>query len=158
MRTIGVAAIKEQQVDVDRYSSRVGFGNDVTEDMWKYIFTYIPKENMSETERGISIMLFNCWTAHEIWDIEEAELEKTMHQSYLPKNYDSFSKNTTPTSNIVRHRKSSAVNLSLVPEAIFGMKIPQKWGLDTVRSGLLNMSDQEKMEGQIFWRTCFGEN
>ena len=31
-RTIVVTAIKEQQVDVDRHSSRVWFGDDVAED------------------------------------------------------------------------------------------------------------------------------
>ena len=29
-----------------------------------------------KTERGISIMVFICWTAQEIWDMEEYELEK----------------------------------------------------------------------------------
>ena len=32
--------------------------------------------NMAKTERGILIMVFIRWTAQEIWDMEEAELEK----------------------------------------------------------------------------------
>ena len=35
VRTIVVTAIKEQQVDVYRQSSRVWFGDDVVEDIWK---------------------------------------------------------------------------------------------------------------------------
>ena len=35
VRTIMVTTIKEQQVDVDRHSSRVWFGEDVAEDILK---------------------------------------------------------------------------------------------------------------------------
>ena len=56
--TIGVTAIKEQQVDVDRKSIWVWFGDDVAEDIWKLRFTYGPMENMERTEQGISIMVF----------------------------------------------------------------------------------------------------
>ena len=46
VRTIVVTAIKEQQVDVDRQSRQVWFGNDVAEDIWKCRFTYGLMENM----------------------------------------------------------------------------------------------------------------
>ena len=76
VRTIVVTAIKEQQVDVDRQSSQVWFGDNVAEDIWKCRFTYGPMANMAKTERGISIMVFVRWTAQEIWEMEEAELEQ----------------------------------------------------------------------------------
>ena len=40
VRTIVVTSIKEQQVEVDRQSSQVWFGDDVAEDIWKCRFTY----------------------------------------------------------------------------------------------------------------------
>ena len=76
VRTIVVTSIKEQQVEVDRQSIRVCLGNNVSKEIYKCRFTYRPMANMAKTERGISIMLFICWTAHKIWDMEEAELEK----------------------------------------------------------------------------------
>ena len=74
VRNIVVTAIKEKQVDVDRQSIRVWFGENVAEDIWKFIFTYRQMENMAKTEHGIYIMVFIRWTAQEIWDIEEADL------------------------------------------------------------------------------------
>ena len=74
VRTIVVTAIKEQQVDVDRQSSRVWFGDDVAKEIYKCRFTYGLMANMAKTERGILIMVFIYWTAQEIWDMEEAEL------------------------------------------------------------------------------------
>ena len=71
-----VTAIKEQQVDVDRQSIWVWFGNDVAEDIWKFRFTYEPMANMEKSEQGISIIVFIRWTAQEIWDMEEVEQEK----------------------------------------------------------------------------------
>ena len=53
VRTIVVTAIREQQVDVDRQSIRVWFGDDVAEDIWKCRFTYGPMANMAKIERGI---------------------------------------------------------------------------------------------------------
>ena len=32
--------------------------------------------NIAKTERGISIMFFICWNTQEIWETEEAGLEK----------------------------------------------------------------------------------
>ena len=71
-----VTTIKKQKVDVDRQLSRVWFGNDVAEGIWKFRFTYGLIVNMAKTERGISIIVFICWTPQEIWDMEEAELVK----------------------------------------------------------------------------------
>ena len=71
-----VTKIKEQPIDVDKQSSQVWFGDDVAEDIWKYIFTYGPMENMGKTERGVLIMVFIRWTAQEIWDMKEDELER----------------------------------------------------------------------------------
>ena len=72
--TILVATIKDQQVGVERKSSRVWFGENVAEDIWKNRFTYGPIANMSKTEQGISIMVFIRWNAQEIWEMEEAGL------------------------------------------------------------------------------------
>ena len=74
-----VTAIKEQQVDIDRQSSRVWFGHDVAEDIWKCRFTYGPMAKMAsmeKTERVILIMVFIRWTSQEIWEMEEVELER----------------------------------------------------------------------------------
>ena len=62
VRTIVFTALKEQKVDPDRQSSRLWFGDDVAEDIWKCRFTYGPMENMAKTERGISIIIFIRWT------------------------------------------------------------------------------------------------
>ena len=63
VRTIVVAAIKEQKVDVDRHSSQVWFGDYVAEDICKCRFTYGIMVNMAKSERGISIIFFIHWTA-----------------------------------------------------------------------------------------------
>ena len=55
VHTIVVTAIKEQQADVYRQSSRVWFGNNVVEDIYKCRFSYGPMVNMAKTEQGISI-------------------------------------------------------------------------------------------------------
>ena len=81
---------------------------------------------------------------------------KTAHQSYHARNSEKVSEKTTPTSNVIRHSKSSAIDLFLVPEDIFGTKAPHKRSVDAVRAGLLNMSDQEENVGEdclehVFW-------
>ena len=48
VHTIVVTATKEQQVDNDIQSSRVWFGDDVAEDIWKCRFTYGPMVNMEK--------------------------------------------------------------------------------------------------------------
>ena len=60
-----VAAIKEQKVYVDRHSSRVWFGDNVAKDIWKYIFTYGPMENMTKKRAG-----HICYGAHLLDCIE----------------------------------------------------------------------------------------
>ena len=72
---------------------------------------------MAKTERGISIMVFIRLTSQEIWDMEEAELEKQRINHITPEIPDFFRK-TTPISNFIQHRRSSSVNLFLVPEII----------------------------------------
>ena len=47
LQTIVVTEIKEQQIDINRQSSRVRFGNDVAEDIWKCRFTYKPMSNVA---------------------------------------------------------------------------------------------------------------
>ena len=42
VRTIVVTTIKEQQVDVDRQSRQVWFGDNVVENIWKRRLTYVP--------------------------------------------------------------------------------------------------------------------
>ena len=113
-----VTAIKEQQVDVDKQSIRVWFGDNVAEDIWKCRFTYGLMANMEKTERGISIMVFIRWTAQEIWEMEEAALEKHRINYIIPKILKSFREKKSPTSNVIRHSKSSTANLFLVPEDI----------------------------------------
>ena len=43
---------REKKVDVDRQSSRMWFGNDFAEDIWKYRFSYGSMENMAKTEQA----------------------------------------------------------------------------------------------------------
>ena len=63
-------------------------------------------------------MVFIRWTAQEIWDMEYAELEKQRINHITQEILKSLIK-TTPASNVVRHFKSSAVDLFLVPKNIF---------------------------------------
>ena len=104
----------EQQVDVDRKSSQVWFGDDVTEEIWKWRFIYGPMVNMAKTEWGISIMFFIHWTAQVIWDMKEAGLEKQRINHITPEILKKFQKKT-PTSNVIRHIKLSYVDLFLSP-------------------------------------------
>ena len=70
--------------------------------------------NMAKTERGISIMVFFCCTAQEIWDMEEAELEKQCINNITPEILKKFQgKQRLPPT-----RKLSAIDLLLVPEDI----------------------------------------
>ena len=73
--------------------------------------------NMTKTERGILIMVFIRWTAHETWEMEEADLEKQLINHLTPENLKKFQKKT-PTSNVILHRKLSAVDLFLITEGI----------------------------------------
>ena len=91
------------------------FGDDVDEDIWKCRFTYRPMANMAKTEQGISIMVFICWTTQEIWDVDEADLEKQRIKHTTPEILKSL-RNKTPTSNVAQHRKLSDVDLFFVPE------------------------------------------
>ena len=92
VRTIVVTESKEQQVYVDRQSIRVWFGEDVAEDFWRCRFTYEPMASMAKTERGISIIVFICWTAQEIWKTEESELEKQCINHITPEILKMFQK------------------------------------------------------------------
>ena len=61
-----------------------------------------------------------------------------------------------PTSNVVRHRKSSAVDVFLVPVDIVWNKGEKKWFVDAEKSGLLKMSEKEENVGadclaHVFW-------
>ena len=57
------------------------------------------------------------WIAQEVWGMEEAKLEKQRINHITPEILKRFRKKK-PTSNVIRHRKSSAVDLFLVPEDI----------------------------------------
>ena len=87
-----VIAIKEQKVDVGRQSIWVWFGDDVTEEIWKCRFTYGPMANMAKTDREISIMVFIHWTSQEIWDMQEAEIEKQRINHTTPEILKRFDK------------------------------------------------------------------
>ena len=50
---------------------------------------------MAKTEQGISIMVFICWTAQEIWEMEEAELEKQLINHITSEILKFFQKNNT---------------------------------------------------------------
>ena len=70
-----------------------------------------------------------------------------MHRSYHPRNYEKVSEKTMPISNVVLHRKSSSVDLFLVPEEIFFNEGAKKRGVGAIQSGLLKMSEQEENMG-----------
>ena len=63
-----VAIIKEQQVDIDRQSSRVWFGDDVEEDIWKCRFTYGLMANMTKLS-GASQLWFSSVGPHKKFGI-----------------------------------------------------------------------------------------
>ena len=68
--TIVVTAIKEEQIEVNRQSIRVWFGNGVAEDIFKCRSTYGPMSDILKTNQGISFMvLIHCIT-QEIWIME----------------------------------------------------------------------------------------
>ena len=73
---------------------------------------------MGKTEWGISIMVFIRWTTKEIWEMEEVELEKQRINHINPEILKTFQKTRKPTFNVIRHTKSSAVDLFLVTEDI----------------------------------------
>ena len=79
-----VTTTKEQQVDVERQSIWVWFVEYAAKEIWKCRLTYRLMANMEETERGISIMVFICWTAQETWYTEEAEQEKQHINNIAP--------------------------------------------------------------------------
>ena len=85
-----VNVIMEQKVDVDRQSIRVWFGNDVAEVIWKFRFTYESMTNTEKTQRGIWIMVFIRWTAQNIWDMQEAELDKQCINHIMPEILKTF--------------------------------------------------------------------
>ena len=68
VRTILVTAIKEQQVDVDRQSIWVWFGDDVAENIWKYRFTYGLMANMTKLS-GASQLWFSFVGLHSKFGI-----------------------------------------------------------------------------------------
>ena len=112
--------------------------------------------NKEKTERGISIMVFICWTTQELWDMEKAELERHRINHITPEIMKKFQKKTTPTSNVIRHSISSDLDLFLVPENIFWNEGATQTGVDSVQAGLLNMSEQEEILGadclaHVFW-------
>ena len=55
-------------------------------------------ENIGKTERAISIMVFILWTAQEIWDMEEAELEKQRINHITPEFLKKLKKRLPSTS------------------------------------------------------------
>ena len=85
----------EQQVDVDRQSSRVWFGYNVAEYICKCRDTYGPTANMAKNERGILILVFIRWTTQEIWDMEEDEKEKQRINRITLEILEKFEKNNT---------------------------------------------------------------
>ena len=81
---------------------------------------------------------------------------KTTYQSYHVRNSEKFERKQrlTPTFYNTANRVLSTYFLFL--ETLFGMKAPQKQGVNAVRAGLLNMSKQEENDGadclaHIFW-------
>ena len=68
VNTIVVTTIKEQQFDVDRQSSRVWFGNDVAEEIWKCRFTYRPMANMEKLS-GAFLLWFSYVGPHKKFGI-----------------------------------------------------------------------------------------
>ena len=94
-------------------------------------------------------MLFISWTAQEIWDMEEAELEKQRINHTTPEILKCFEKkqHLPPTSYGTANQVLSTYSLFL--KTLFVMKTPQKHGMDAVRVGLLNMREQDEMWGPI---------
>ena len=152
-----VTAITEQKVDIDRQSILVWFGDDVAEDIWKCRFIYIRMANMAKTELGISIMVFIRCTTQEVWDMEEAELEKQRINHITPEILKKFQKKQRLPPMSYDTENQVLLTYSLFLKTLFVIKASHNQVVDAVRSGLLNMSEQEEMWGRIVWRMCFGE-
>ena len=84
-------------------------------------------------------MVFICWNAQEIWEMEEADLEKQRIDHTTPETQKKFQKkqHLPPTSYDTENRVLSTYYLFL--KTLFGMKAPHKRGMDAVQDGLLNM-------------------
>ena len=70
-----------------------------------------------------------------------------MYQSYHPINSEKFDKKQRLPPTFQDTANLVLLSCSLFLKKLFGMEAPHKWGMDAVRAGLLNMSDQEKNLG-----------
>ena len=70
--------------------------------IWKCRFTYRLMANMGKTEWGTSNMVFIRRT---VLGYGGGWARNTAHQSYQPRNSEKVLEKTTPTSNVIQHRK-----------------------------------------------------
>ena len=87
---------------------------------------------MTKNERGILIMVFIRWTEQEIWDMEEAELEKQLINHITSEILKKFHRKQRlpPTSYDTANRVLS--NYSLFLKTLFGRNEPHKQVVDEV--------------------------
>ena len=88
-------------------------------------------------------MVFIRWDGQEIWDMEEAELEKQHINHITPDILKKLQEKQRlpPTSYNTKNWVLSTYSLFL--KTFFGMKAPHKQGVDALRAVLLNMIYQE---------------
>jgi hypothetical protein len=156
VRTVVLDAILAEQVDIDRQTGRVWFGEDIAEDLMKVKFAHGTIANVAKTDRGISVMTFIRWNAQEIYDMEEEEEERHKITYATPEMLKKFAKKQRlpPTSYDTGNRVLSTYSLFL--KILLGTRSPHRKGVERVRAGLLSLSEREELVGadylaHVFW-------
>ena len=154
--TLVIDAIRAKQVDIDKHTSRVWFGEDIAEDIMKVGFAHGSIANVAKPDRGISVMIFIRWTAQEIYDMEEEEEERHKITHVTAEMLKKLAKKQRmpPTTYDTGIRLLETYSLFL--KVLLGTKSPHLKGVERVRAGLLNLSEREELVGadylaHVYW-------
>ena len=77
-------------------------------------------------------MFFIRWTAEEIWDMEEADLEKQRINYITPEILKKFDKKQRLPPTLYDTANRVLLTYSLFLKTMFGMKAPHKRGVDAL--------------------------
>ena len=156
VRTLVIDAIRAEQIDIDKHTSRVWFGEDIAEDIMKVRFSHGSIANVAKTDRGISVMTFIRWTAQEIYDMEEEEEERHKITHVTAEMLKKLAKKQRmpPTSYDTGIRVLATYSLFL--KVLLGTRSPHRKGVEKVRASLLSLSEREELVGadylaHVYW-------
>ena len=155
VRTVVLDAIRAEQVDIDRQTGRVWFGEDISEDIMKVKFAHGRIANVAKTDRGISVMAFIRWNAQEIYDMEDKEEERHKINQVTPEMLKKFSKKQRlpPTTYDTGNRVLSTYSLFL--KILLGTRSPHRKGVERVRTGLLSLRERKELLGADYLAHVF---